>query len=478
MKGEPLMATTFIKPYKISSGLSAVQTMKERFDYGLDPKKCAAVSSYLCEPETAYAEFMATKNQYEMITGRNAEKGHLFFQIRQAFPVGEVSVEEAQSIGYETAMRWTKGKYQFFVCTHNDKGHLHNHIYYNSTSEDSTRKFHNFLGSSFFVRRLSDRICLENHLSVISNPKQHSDGKYKHYGEWLDDGKQKPTTYQEQLKSAIDTVLQEKPKDFDAFLSELASLGFEHKWGRGDALSFRALVNGQERYTRLRSSTLGDGYSIEDIRSIIEGRTPLPEKRSAPIATRKVNLVIDIQEKIAQGKGAGYQRWATVYNLKQMAAALQYLQENNLLVYEDLADKAETATARMHNASDNLNNIETAMSLNADLKSAIVDYAQNRPIFEEYKKQKYSRAYLAEHEAEIAEYRAAQSAMSSILNGGKLPKMDKLKEEWQNLKAEKKSGYSEYRTAQKEMREVVAVKANIDHLLGIVGRDKNKEMER
>ena len=120
------MATTYIRPYKTAKGSTALQTMRERFDYGLDPKKCAAVCSYLCDPETAHAEFWLVKNQYEAITGRPAEKGHLFFQIRQAFPSGEITVEEAQRIGYETAMRWTKGKYQFFVCTHNDKGHLHN----------------------------------------------------------------------------------------------------------------------------------------------------------------------------------------------------------------------------------------------------------------------------------------------------------------------------------------------------------------
>ena len=67
-------------------------------------------------------------------------------------------------------MRWTKGKYQFFVCTHIDKGHIHNHIYYNSTAQDCSRKFHNFIGSSFAVRRLSDRVCIEHELSVIQNP--------------------------------------------------------------------------------------------------------------------------------------------------------------------------------------------------------------------------------------------------------------------------------------------------------------------
>jgi len=471
------MATTYIKPYKTAKGSSAVQTMQERFDYGLDQKKCAVVSSYLCDPETAHAEFMLAKSQYEAITSRPADKGHLFFQIRQAFPPGEVSVDEAQKIGYEMAMRWTKGKHQFFVCTHSDKGHLHNHIYYNATTEDSTRKFHNFIGSSFHVRRLSDRICLEHSLSIIANPKQHSNGTFKHYGQWLG-GKEKPPTFQERLRAAIDSVLHDTPDDFDTFLSELAALGFEHKWGRGGVLSFRAPEHGQERFTRLRSSTLGDGYGLEDIRAVIEGDTQIPERRAAPSVPRKVNLVIDIQEKMAQGKGAAYAKWATVYNLKQMAAALQYLQENNLLIYEDLAAKAEAATERFHSAGDTLKQTETAMKHNADLKAAIVDYARTRPIFEEYRAKKYSNKYLAEHEADIAVYRAAQAAIKELLNGEKLPKMDTLKAEWQTLTAAKKSGYPEYRTAQKDMREVIAVKANIDHLLGIIGRDKNKEMER
>ena len=476
------MATTYIKPYKTAKNLSAVQTMQARFDYGLDPAKCAAVSSYLCEPETAHAEFMLTKSQYEIMTGRSADAGHLFFQIRQAFPPDSISVEEVNRIGYETAMRWTKGKHQFFVCTHNDKGHLHNHIYFNSTAEDSTRKFHNFIGSTFHVRRLSDRICLEHNLSVITNPKQHSKSKFKHYGEWFD-GNEKPPTFQERLKTAIDNALHDNPKDFDAFLAATAAAGFEHKWGRGGVLSFRNAECGQERFTRLRSSTLGDGYGLEDIRAVIaekcspQGQTKPPNRTAAP-APRKFNLVIDIQEKMKQGKGTAYTKWATVYNLKQMAAALQYLQENNLLAYDDLSARAETAAARMQDISGVLERTETAMKRNAELKAAIVDYARTRPIFEEYKAKKYSNKYLAEHEGDIAVYRAAQSSMKEILNGAKLPKMDALKSEWQSLTAAKKSGYADYRAAQKEMREVLAVKANIDHLLGVVGEGKNKEMER
>ena len=84
--------------------------MEERFAYGLNPKKLGAVSAYLCDPASAPAEFLLAKSQYLAETGRAVERGALFFQIRQAFPPGEVTPEEANKIGYETAMRWTKGR--------------------------------------------------------------------------------------------------------------------------------------------------------------------------------------------------------------------------------------------------------------------------------------------------------------------------------------------------------------------------------
>ena len=117
-------ATTYIRPYKTAAGKSAIQTMEDRFTYGLNPEKLGAVSSYLCDPNTAPAEFLLVKSQYLAETGRAVSRGALFFQIRQAFLPGEVTAEEANRIGYETVMRWTKGKYQFFVCTHTDKAHI------------------------------------------------------------------------------------------------------------------------------------------------------------------------------------------------------------------------------------------------------------------------------------------------------------------------------------------------------------------
>ena len=145
------------------------------------------ISSYGCDHMTADAEFLLSKAKYKAATGREQRRDAdvLCYQIRQSFKPGEITPEEANRIGYEMAMRWTKGKYAFFVATHTDKAHIHNHIYYNSTSLDCTRKFRDFIGSGRAVRRLSDRICLENDLSVITNPKLHSKGRFLHYGAWL-----------------------------------------------------------------------------------------------------------------------------------------------------------------------------------------------------------------------------------------------------------------------------------------------------
>lgn len=441
----------------------------------MNPEKLGAVSSYLCDPATAHAEFMLVKNQYQGETDRRAGHGALCYQIRQAFPHGEVTAEEANRIAYETAMRWTKGKYQFFVCTHIDKEHIHNHIYYNSTAYDRSRKFRNFIGSSFALRRLSDRVCLEHDLSVIANPKLHSKGRYLHYGQWL--GENQKLSQKEQIRLAIDAALTERPVDFADFLRRMETAGIQVKHGRGGVISF--LVPGQQRATRLRASTLGDGYDPEDIKAVIAGERPIPEQPvPAPAAPRRVNLIVDIQECLRSGKGAAYARWAKVYNLKQMAAALQFMQEQNITEYDQLSAKAENAISRFHALTEQLRRTEADLSATSELMGTVVQYAKTRPVFDGYKAAKYSRKYLAEHEAELADYRAAKATMGELLGGEKLPKMAELKEKRRQLAARKKALYLEYRKAQQDMRELVAVKGSVDHLRGLTDSQRNKEQAR
>lgn len=473
------MAVTRLITHHISKGETIVQSLKDRFDYGQNPDKTQGgelISSYECDHQTADAEFLLSKAKYKAVTGREQkrEADVLCYQIRQSFAPGEITPEEANRVGYETAMRWTKGNHAFFVATHTDKKHIHNHIYYNPITLDYTRKFRDFWRSARALRRLSDRVCLENHLSVIQHPKLHSQGRFLHYGQWLGE---KPPSAQQRVRLAIIAALEKKPADFAAFLRLMEESGFAVKRGRGGVVSF--LAPGQDKYTRLRASTLGAGFDPEDIRAVIAGERPLPElPKDAPPPPRRVSLIIDIQQRMAEGKGPAYERWAKVYNLKQMAAALQFLQENSLTDYDALAAKTTAAVDRAHALAGEIQSTEAALSRTFELMGAVVDYAKTRPVFDGYKAARYSKKYLAEHKAELATYRAARAAMSELLGGEKLPKMDILKKQRRELAEKKKALYAEYRAAQRDMREAVAVKANIDHLLGLTNGRDDKEQTR
>ena len=164
-----MAATRLIALHK-NKGKSVATCLKSRTDYAQNPDKTEQgqlVSSYKCSPLTVDEEFMLSKRQYELVTGRRQKSDVIAYQIRQSFKPGEITAEEANKVGYELAMRFTKGKYAFLIATHTDREHIHNHIIYNSTALDCSRKFRDFLLSGLAVQRLSDLICLEHSLSVI-----------------------------------------------------------------------------------------------------------------------------------------------------------------------------------------------------------------------------------------------------------------------------------------------------------------------
>ena len=208
-------ATTRLITHHISKGESVAQSLKDRFDYGQNPEKTGGgelISSYACDHQTADAEFLLSKAKYKAATGREQRRDAdvLCYQIRQSFRPGEITPEEANRVGYETAMRWTKGNHAFFVATHTDRQHIHNHIYYNSVSLDCTRKYRDFWRSARALRRLSDRVCLENDLSVIERPKLHSKGRFLHYGQWVGE---RPPSAKQRVRLAVIDALAQKPGD-------------------------------------------------------------------------------------------------------------------------------------------------------------------------------------------------------------------------------------------------------------------------
>ena len=426
-------------------------------------------TSYGCDSATAAAEMLLCKREYETVVGRGEEKRSdiLLYQIRQSFKPGEVTPEQAQKIGYELAMSFTKGKYQFVVSTHVDQAHIHNHIVYNSTAIDHSGKFRNFKGSSFAIQKISDRLCLEYGLSIIETP-QHD---HKHYGKWL--GDKKPLSWQDKLRLAIDTTIAQKPKDFCTFLKLMENAGYEVKQGK--LLALRA--QGQQKFTRLRS--LGDGYSEEEIRAVITGVKihTLKPKYSREKETPRINLLVDIQAKLLAGKGAGYERWAKVFNLKQMAQTLNFLTENNLLEYDMLVEKAAAATSQYNELSKQIKSTEKRLAEITVLKTHIINYSRTREVYVAYRKAGYSKKFYDEHATDIAIHKSSKEAFSALPNKI-IPNIKALQIEYAELLAEKKEAYSKYITARSKMREILTTKANVDRLFNDQLSVQSKETER
>jgi hypothetical protein len=452
------LATTRLISMHINKGKTVAQCLTDRTDYSKKPDKTndgEYISTFECDPAIVDAQFLLDKRQYKNITGREQKNDVIAYQIRQSFRPGEVTPEQANRIGYELGMCWTKGRHAFIVATHIDKAHIHNHIIYNSTTLDCNRKFRDFFGSGLALQRVSDRLCLEHGLSIVENPKR----SIKHYGIWLGDNR-KPS-FREKLRLAIDAALAQKPADFDTFLRLLQSAGYEIRTDK--RLAFRRA--GQKTNICLRS--LGKGYSEDEIRAvIIGGKTHTPRMA---VRTEKlplgVNLLVDIQAKLQAGKGPGYERWAKVFNLKQMAQTINYLTENNLLDYTELEKKTSAATTRFHELTARIKAAETCMAEIGNLKSHIINYSKTRDVYVSYRKAGYSKKFRAEHEADILLHKAAKQVFDDM-GVKKLPTIKALQAEYETLLAEKRSAYREYATAKKGMRELLNVKANVDSLLG------------
>ncbi len=467
------MATTRIMSLHIGKGRTVGKAISDIIDYVENPDKTDGgrlISSYQCDSRIADAEFLFSKRQYLAKTGRKRGADDVIaYTIRQSFVPGEITPEEANRLGYELARRFTKGKHAFIVCTHVDKAHIHNHIIWNSTTLDHDRKFRDFLGSARAVRRLNDTICIENGYSIVENPKRRG----KTYNKWLGS---KPPCHRDRLRMAIDDALAKKPADLDALLKLLQEAGVEVS-PRGKSIRLRA--PGQKNFVRLDGDSLGAEYDISALLCVLSGeRTHTPSTKNVHRAdSPKVNLLVDIQAKLQAGKGAGYARWASVFNLKQMAQTMKYLREHGLLDYADLAAKADEATGRYHELSARIKAAERRMAEIAVLKTHIINYSKTREVYVAYRKAGYSKKFKAEHESEILLHQAAKKAFDE-LGLKKLPTVKSLQAEYAALLAEKKSAYADYRRARDEMKELLTVKANVDRLMGYDKSETDMEVER
>jgi hypothetical protein len=464
------MATTRLIPVHVKTGSNTSSAVSGIIDYVENPEKTEdgrLITAYECDPKYADEDFMIAKEEYLIVTGREQGRRDIIaYHLRQSFKPGEITPEEANRIGCELAMRLTKGNHQFVVCTHTDKRHIHNHIIFNSTNISCDRKFKNFFNSSKAIRRISDTLCVENGLSVVENPAN----KSVTYDKWLGDNRK--LSQRDKLRGAIDFALNKKPKDFDAFVDMMKDIGYKAK--RGKHIAF--IAEGGE--IAMRCDTLKGNHTEQAIRDRIAGKaiTGSSGGHIADAPASRLQFLIDIENSVKAKNSPGYERWAKVFNLKQMAQSVLLVQESGADSFENLSEKASQESAKFHVIKDKIAANKTRMGEISRLQKSIGTYSRTRDVYVEYRKAGYSKKFYNEHAEEIELHKSAKEAFSSV--NGKLPTIAELKKEYAALSAESKILYQEYRPARETMIKWLTAKSNIERILDAKHTDKNKVGER
>lgn len=453
------MATTWIKALHTGKGKSVLSALGERTGYVMDADKTDGedlISAYECGPRTAASEFLLSKKEYAHTTGRNQGSHDVIaYHIRQSFLPGEVTPAEANVIGYELAMAFTKGRHQFIVATHTNTNSVHSHIIFNSTNLDCDRKFIDFKRSAIALRRVSDRICLEHGLSIIEKPGLSPGNNYARVI-----GGAKTPSARERLRALIDEALS-AGTIFEDFIAAMERMDVEVK--RGKHLAFK--IPGGERFIRCRS--LGKDYTEEALRRRVGGAKAVKKddaRTAFPHASSKPSLLIDMQSKLQEGKGEGYRRWAAGFNLKQAARTMLYLQEQGADSYEALVEKVATTTADFNGRMDGIKTAEHRMDEIVQLQKHMGAYKRTLDVYRQYRASGWSNRFYDEHAAEILLHKAAKAHFDS-LGLKKLPSMQLLRQKYATLTAEKKKLYAGYKAAKEEMVAWQNAKRNVDTIL-------------
>ena len=462
------MATTWIKSVHRTNSGSISAAIKRTLEYSINKSKTQGgelVAAFGCEAMTAESEFLLSKKLYEQRTGRNQGRHDVIgYQVRQSFKKGEVTADEALRLGYELAMRWTRGRHQFVVAAHTNTDNPHTHIFFNSVTLDHSRKFVDFKRSAIALRRVSDKLCVEQGLSIVEKPglsKGHNRAEYL--------GVRKQPTGRDKLREIIDNSIS-AGMTFPDLLAALRNAGCEIKVGKQPSIK----PPGSKKFFRL--DTLGEDYSDATIRERLAGTRVVvkrnitesdTDRKTAAYAASPYapSLLIDIEQKLREGKGAGYKHWATGYNLQQMSKTLLFIKEKGLDSYEGLCKKTSAISADFYKRNMRRKDIEKRMREIRDLQENIATYGKTRDVYAKYKASGWDRGFYDIHAADIIRHKAAKKFFNENNYRGKLPSINQLKQEWATLAAEKKKVGANYKERRDEMIEYLTVRENAERIL-------------
>ena len=260
-------------------------------------------------------------------------------------------------------------------------------------------------------------------------------------------------TVKDTLRRQISSVLY-RATSFEEFSDRLMQqYGITVKESRGQ-LSY--LPSGRTKF--IRAKHLGDNFDKEAAFATLNANAE--RKPKVQFKQDTIGKLIDIQAKLAEGKGAGYERWAKKFNLKAMAQTLLLLQEKGLADEDALNQRIEELSTRFHESSDVAKDLEGRMKANKELRYNVAVYTSTKKAAQQLKTAKQPAAFENQHRAELTAYRAA-AAYFKANDLTKLPSPKKLEAEYNALASEKAKFYEQYKEAKEELLKLKTAKQNV-----------------
>ena len=289
-------------------------------------------------------------------------------------------------------------------------------------------------------------------------------------------------TNKEKLRQTIRAALS-AAASFEDFSSLLLREGVTVKESRG-RLSYLT----PDRTKPITARKLGDDFDRAAVLAVLEqnaaratekaaaipeyprhGKTGIQPTKAPQTAPKQdgVQRLVDIEQKKAEGKGRGYERWATMHNLKQMAATLNVYQEYGFTSPEQLEAAVDTAYQEMRQTSGELKALETKLQGKKELQRQVLAYAKTKPARDGLKAQKSEKARAAYRQANESDFIIAEAAARYFKAHGitKLPARKALQDEIEQLISEKDGLYNTYHEQKQRFKELQTVKRNIDQIL-------------
>ena len=260
-------------------------------------------------------------------------------------------------------------------------------------------------------------------------------------------------TAKEVLRRQISEVLNVATSFEDFSDRLLQQYGITVKESRG-RLSY--LPAGRTKFIRARS--IGDKFEKELVLAALKANTE--RKRTIQSKSDRIGKLIDIQAKLKQGKGIGYERWAKKHNLKAMAQTLILLEEKGLTDEDALDQRIAELDTKFHESLAVVKDLETRMAENKTLRSHAAAYKQYRPLAQKRNAAKSPAAFEEQHRVELTAYRAAAAYLKAN-NITSLPSPNKLESEYCALASEKAQFYEQYKEAKSELLKLKDAKQNV-----------------